>query len=55
MATQEVDEEGNIWFMSDRSSDKNKEIDKDNKVQFFYSHTGNYEYLSNFWKSRNCK
>ena len=48
MATQEVDEEGNIWFMSDRSSDKNKEIDKDNKVQFFYSHTGNYEYLSIF-------
>ena len=26
MATQEVDEDGNIWFMSDRSSDKNKEI-----------------------------
>lgn len=48
MATQEVDEEGNIWFMSDRSSDKKKEIDKDNKVQFFYSHTGNYEYLSIF-------
>ena len=51
MATQEVDEEGNIWFMSDRSSDKNKEIDKDNKVQFFYSHTGNYEYLSIFGRA----
>jgi len=51
MATQEVDEEGNIWFMSDRSSDKNKEIDKDNKVQLFYSHTGNYEYLSIFGRA----
>ena len=33
MATQEVDEEGNIWFMSDRNSNKNKEIAKDDKVQ----------------------
>ena len=51
MATQEVDEEGNIWFMSDRSSDKNKEIDNDSKVQLFYSHTGNYEYLSIFGRA----
>ena len=51
MATQEVDEEGNIWFMSDRSSDKNKEIDNDNKVQLFYSHTSNYEYLSIFGRA----
>ena len=46
MATQEVDDEGNIWFMSDRNSDKNREIEKDPQVQLFYSHTGNYEYLS---------
>src|SRR4030095_6416126 len=46
MATQEVDEEGNIWFMSDKNSDKNREIEKDQQVQLFYSHTGNYEYLS---------
>ena len=52
MATQEVDEEGNIWFMSDRSSDKNKEIDNDNKVQLFYSHTSNYEYLSIFGRAQ---
>jgi len=51
MATQEVDEDGNIWFMSDRSSDKNKEINYDNKVQLFYSHTGNYEYLSIFGRA----
>lgn len=46
MATQEVDEKGNIWFMSDRNSDKNRDIEKDAQVQLFYSHTGNYEYLS---------
>ena len=48
MATQEVDEEGNIWFISDQNSNKNKEIDNDSKVQLFYSHTSNYEYLSIF-------
>jgi len=46
MATQEVDDEGNIWFMSDKNSDKNKDIERDEQVQLFYSHTGNYEYLS---------
>ena len=51
MATQEVDEEGNIWFMSDRNSDKNREIDNDDRVQLFYSHTGNYEYLSIFGRA----
>ena len=48
MATQEVDEEGNIWFMSDRNSDKNKHLENDAHVQLFYSHTSNYEYLSVF-------
>ena len=46
MATQEVDEEGNIWFMSGKDSEKNKDIEKDEQVQLLYSHTGNYEYLS---------
>ncbi len=46
MATQKVDEEGNIWFMSDKDSDKNKEIQTDNRVQLFYSAHGSYEYLS---------
>jgi len=46
MATQEVDDEGNIWFLSDRNSDKNRDIEKDDRVQLFYSHTRNYEYLS---------
>lgn len=46
MGTQEVDEEGNLWFMSAKSSDKNEEIEQDNRVQLFYSNTGSSEYLS---------
>ncbi len=48
MATQQVDDEGNIWFMSDKNSDKNEHIENDDQVQLFYSHTNNYEYLSIF-------
>ena len=51
MATQEVDEQGNIWFMSDRNSDKNRHIEDDEQVQLFYSHTTNYEYLSIFGRA----
>ena len=51
MATQEVDEQGNIWFMSDRNSDKNRHIEDDDQVQLFYSHTNNYEYLSIFGRA----
>ena len=46
MATQEVDDEGNIWFMSNKSSDKNQDIEDDDRVQLFYSANSNYEYLS---------
>jgi len=46
MATQEVDDDGNIWFMSSKSSNKHIDIEADERVQLFYSHTGNYEYLS---------
>ncbi len=46
MATQKVDDEGNIWFLSDKDSDKNHDIQADNRVQLFYSASGSYEYLS---------
>jgi general stress protein 26 len=46
MSTQEVDEEGNIWFFSRKSSDKNREIESDPRVQLFYGSTSNYEFLS---------
>ncbi len=46
MATQKVDDEGNIWFISDKDSNKNTDIQADKRVQLFYSATGSYEYLS---------
>lgn len=46
MSTQQVDDEGNIWFMSSIKSDKNAEIALNNSVQLFYSNPGNSEYLS---------
>ena len=51
MATQEVDDEGNIWFMSNINSDKNRQVENDSQVQLFYSHTSKYEYLSVFGKA----
>jgi general stress protein 26 len=46
MSTGQVDDEGNIWFLSRKSSDKNKEIMADDRVQLFYGNNGNSEYLS---------
>jgi general stress protein 26 len=48
MATQEVDEEGNLWFFSGKSSHKNKSIAVDPEVQLFYAQTGSSEYLTVF-------
>ncbi len=46
MAVQEVDDEGNIWFMSSKDSNKNVEINNNSKVQLFFSNTSDYEFLS---------
>jgi general stress protein 26 len=48
MATQEVDDEGNFWFLSKVSSHKNDEIDNDPEVQLFYSNNASSEYLTVF-------
>ena len=48
MATQEVDEAGNFWFLSKESSHKNSEINEDPEVQLFYSNHGSSEYLTVF-------
>jgi len=45
MATQEVDEWGNIWFLSDKSSEKNCEIHEDDKVQLFYADPGKSSFI----------
>lgn len=46
MSTQEVDDDGNIWFLSSKKSQKNEDILKNSQVQLFYSNTSNYEFLS---------
>jgi general stress protein 26 len=45
MSTQEVDDNGDIWFFSGKDSDKNREIAKDGKVQLFYGHPGKSSYM----------
>lgn len=46
MGSQDVDEEGNIWFFSQKSSDKNDEIKGSPEVQLYYANHSSYEYLS---------
>lgn len=46
MATADVDEEGNLWFMSNVESNKNDEIKDDDKVQLIYAKGGGSHFLS---------
>ena len=46
MNLQECDDEGNLWFISSKESNKNMEIARDNTVQLYFMNNGEYEYLS---------
>src|SRR6476661_5240098 len=46
MATQQVDENGNIWFFSGAESDKNLEIKAQDKVQLIYANPSASKFLS---------
>ena len=46
MSTRDVDDQGNIWFFSKKTSNKNEEIKQDDKVQLLYAKPGNSEFLS---------
>src|SRR3982751_3099637 len=46
MSRQRVDDDGTIWFFSDKESDKNDDIAQDERVQLFYSNQKKSEYLS---------
>ncbi len=37
MSSQKVDDEGNLWFLSDRNSSKNKAIHHDDKVDLLFA------------------
>ncbi len=45
MSAIKVCDEGSIWFFSEKSSDKNKDILTDKNVQLFFSHPGKNSYL----------
>ncbi|NMH27596.1 pyridoxamine 5'-phosphate oxidase family protein [Flavobacterium silvaticum] len=46
MGVQQVDDSGNLWFISSRTSNKNFEIGQDSRVQLFFSKASDNEYLS---------
>jgi general stress protein 26 len=45
MSTQQVDDDGNLWFLSSRDSLKNKQIANDGRVELIYSQ-GNEKFVS---------
>lgn len=45
MSTQGVDEDGTLWFFSDKNSIKNKEIANDKNVRLYYSHPSKSSYM----------
>jgi general stress protein 26 len=46
MSRQEVDEEGNIWFLFSSESDTHRNLEKNNKVSLLYAHVGDFNFLS---------
>jgi len=46
MGLQQVDEQGNLWFISSASSNKNAEIKADEKVQLLFAKPSDSHYLS---------
>ncbi len=45
MAAQKVCDQGNIWFFSQKNSDKNRDIAQNKNVQLFFAHPGKSSYL----------
>lgn len=46
MSRQEVDEEGNIWFLFSSESETHRNLRKNNKISLLYAHVGDYNFLS---------
>jgi general stress protein 26 len=46
MGLREVDDQGNLWFLSSKSSNKNFEIKQDNRVQLFFAKNSDSQFLS---------
>ena len=52
MAVREVDDEGNLWFISSASSHKNSEIKEDEKVQLIFAKPSSTQFLSLYGEAR---
>ncbi|MBW4889073.1 pyridoxamine 5'-phosphate oxidase family protein [Mucilaginibacter sp. HMF5004] len=46
MAVQQIDDEGNFWFLSAKDSDMNKEIEKDPMVHLFFQASAHSGFLN---------
>ncbi|MEO7977964.1 pyridoxamine 5'-phosphate oxidase family protein [Flavobacterium sp.] len=46
MSVQDVDDQGNLWFISSATSNKNFEILKDSQVQLFFASNSSSQYIS---------
>jgi general stress protein 26 len=51
MSTQKVEEDGTMWFFSEKDSEKNLHIKKDSRVQLFYASRNSSEFLSIYGKA----
>lgn len=54
-ASLEVDDDGNIWFMSNMDSNKYDEIKTDDQVQLIYAKGGDSHFLSIHGKAKITK
>jgi general stress protein 26 len=46
MSVQDIDDQGNLWFISSATSNKNFEILKDDQVQLFFANNSSSQYIS---------
>ncbi len=46
MSVQEVDDQGNIWFLASKDSEKYRNLSKEHSVQLLFSDNSSYRYLS---------
>lgn len=46
MSRQEVDEEGNIWFLFSSESETYRNLQKNKNISLLYAHVGDYNFLS---------
>ena len=51
MATKKVDDQGNIWFLSSKESDHNKQLAQDQHLQLLYSDPSDMEFVSVYGKA----